>query len=742
MSIHIPTITELIRLPIVDDAQLSPNGRSAIFTVTTPNWDKNEYVTQLWQVDTNGRSAPRQLTFAKTSSHTPRWSPDGNWIVFISKRQDDKVAQIYRLSPFGGEAERLTELEATPSQLAWSPNGRFLAFLATNAKSKADKEREEAFGDIAIEDVDYRYQHLWLLDIEQKAVQQLTNGRQYHIFNFDWSPDSQQIAFHASATPNMEDYDRGKVYRLNLDTLIITMLTDEQCGLPKWSPDGNQIAYVCYGFPTYSGNNSLKIMNADGSSQQTLATTFDERIIPLAWRKEGLYFNAQQRVEAHLFRIDPLTDTIAQMTPQTELGWYSVGASWSAAGEFVTVANDQQHVNEVCFVQDETLHRLTSFTEETAVWQFSPAETICWASKDGAEIEGIITKPADFDPKKKYPLLVIIHGGPTGTSTIARLGRYERRAYPFAAWLAKGAIILQPNYRGSAGYGEAFRTLNHRNLGLGDYDDVISGVDALIAKGWVDPERVGSMGWSQGGYISAFITTYSHRFKAVSVGAGISNWQTYYVNTDIHPFTRKYLEATPWEDKEIYEQTSPMTYINNAQTPTLIQHGEKDARVPLPNARELYQGLRDVGVETRLVIYPGMGHGPSKPRQSRHIMQDNLDWFNRWIFGETAAESAAKSGYLVLESENEESKNKVKQLAHRDDAYFYCLATATGLLTENMGTKATLANVLKQQITDAELTAVIIYAAIKKENLALLGALFSAVGAIDGCELQLAAPPD
>lgn len=199
---------------------------------------------------------------------------------------------------------------------------------------------------------------------------------------------------------------------------------------------------------------------------------------------------------------------------------------------------------------------------------------------------------------------------------------------------AKGALILRPNYRGSAGYGEKFRSLNVRNLGVSDYADVISGVDSLISKGMVDPARVGSMGWSQGGYISTFITASSDRFKAVSVGAGISDWMTYYVNTDIHPFTRQYLHATPWDDPEIYRKTSPITYINKAKTPTLIQHGELDKRVPIPNAYELYQALQDRGVPVRMVVYKGFGHGITKPKQQRAVMEENYKWFSKWIWNE------------------------------------------------------------------------------------------------------------
>ena len=237
---------------------------------------------------------------------------------------------------------------------------------------------------------------------------------------------------------------------------------------------------------------------------------------------------------------------------------------------------------------------------------------IQWKSTDGADVEGILMKPADYDPTRKYPLLVVIHGGPTGVDTaVASADRY----YPIERFAAKGALVLKPNYRGSAGYGAKFRALNVRNLGLGDYWDVISGVDSLIAKGIVDKDRVASMGWSEGGYISAFITTYSDRFKAVSVGAGISDWVTYYVNTDIHPFTRQYLKATPWEDPEIYRKTSPITYVNRAKTPTLIQQGDQDKRVPPPDSYELYQALKDRGVPVEADFLQGLW--PSHQQQAQ-----------------------------------------------------------------------------------------------------------------------------
>ena len=275
--------------------------------------------------------------------------------------------------------------------------------------------------------------------------------------------------------------------------------------------------------------------------------------------------------------------------------------------------------------------KLTTLGDQAKGFKIARREVISWKSTDGTLIEGVLLKPPDFDPKKKYPLLVVIHGGPTGVDQpILSPDRY----YPMEQFVAKGALILRPNYRGSAGYGEKFRSLNVRNLGVGDYADVISGVDALIAKGFVDKDRVGSMGWSEGGYISAFITASSDRFKAVSVGAGISDWVTYYVNTDITPFTRQYLHATPWDDPEIYRKTSPITYIAKARTPTLIQQGENDRRVPIPNGYELRQALEDHGVPVKMVVYKGFGHGITKPKQQRAVMEENEKWFAKYIWGE------------------------------------------------------------------------------------------------------------
>ncbi|MGH3119018.1 MAG: prolyl oligopeptidase family serine peptidase, partial [Gaiellales bacterium] len=408
-------------------------------------------------------------------------------------------------------------------------------------------------------------------------------------------------------------------------------------GAPKWSPDGTRVVFdTAMASPSfYYSNGLLAAIPAAGGAIEVLSKAFDEDPQLLDWGPDGVYFGASERTYAHLYRLDPATKAVTKLTRDVR----GMPVSFSFTRDFRTaafVASSADRFAEIAVadVAAMTSRTLTDLGAQLKDWTLGRSEVIAWKSTDGATIEGVLHKPADFAAGRRYPLLVVIHGGPTG---ISRPSKFRMNSvYPIDIWLAKGALVLEPNYRGSAGYGEKFRSLNVRNLGVGDAWDVISGVDHLIAQGLVDRDRVGAMGWSQGGYISAFLTTHDGaRFKAISVGAGISDWMTYYVNTDIHPFTRQYLKATPWDDPQIYAKTSPITYIKGARTPTLIQHGELDLRVPIPNAYELYQGLQDQAVPVKLIVYKGFGHGLNKPKAQRAAMEHNLEWFDRYLFGQS-----------------------------------------------------------------------------------------------------------
>jgi dipeptidyl aminopeptidase/acylaminoacyl peptidase len=484
--------------------------------------------------------------------------------------------------------------------------------------------------------------HLWVVRIADAATaaklkpEALTEGAAFSVTSFAWSPDSKRIAFTAAKNPDLSNSGTADLYVLDVGPKAVRKLVDQPGPErnPAWSPDGSQIAFETADGQEYYyyTNTRIAVVAATGGAPRVVSRKFDENATLVAWAADGIYFEGMQRTAAHLFRLQPESGNYERVSAPADL----IGNSFSFSRDFSTVAFAcalPNQMGEICItpVRGFVAKVITSLKDQWNGLRVATREIFEWRSKDGTPVEGVLIKPADFDPSRKYPLLVVIHGGPTG---IDRPSLSPDRIYPLERFAARGAVILRPNYRGSAGYGEKFRSLNVRNLGLGDHDDVVSGVDALIAKGFIDRDRVGSMGWSQGGYISAFLTTYSDRFRAVSVGAGISNWVTYYVNTDIHPFTRQYLKATPWDDPEIYRKTSPMTYINRAKTPTLIQHGENDKRVPIPNAYELYQGLQDRKVPSKLVIYKGFGHGINKPKQMRHVMEDNEAWFAKWIWGE------------------------------------------------------------------------------------------------------------
>jgi dipeptidyl aminopeptidase/acylaminoacyl peptidase len=642
----VPTIEQSLKMKSASTPRISPDGRWVAYEVTHTNWEDNAFERDLWIVSTSSGET-RQLTRGKKSSAGAQWSPDSQWIAFVSDREGKR--QIYLISPAGGEARALTKVETGVNSLAWAPDGKRIAFTSAEPESKAMKDRKEKYGEYDVVDGDFTMTHLWMLEVDARDAdkmpepQRLTNGTAFTVGGFAWSPDSTRIAFAATKTPLLSDSATQDISVLTLADRSIQKPAKIKGpnGNPVWSPDGKQIAFqTANGSESYYyTNNQVAVVAAEGGTPTVVTSSFDENKFLIAWAPEGIYFSAFQRTSSHLFRLDPGTRAVTRVSGPDAL----VASQFNFTRDYRQVAYSAALPNAFAELyvspagQFAAAKKMTAMADQYREFQLATEEVIEWKSTDGAAIEGVLIKPKDFDPTKKYPLLVVIHGGPTG---VDRPTLSADRYYPIERFVAKGALVLEPNYRGSAGYGEKFRSLNVRNLGVGDYWDVISGVDYLIGKGYVDKERVGAMGWSEGGYISAFITASSDRFRAVSVGAGISDWMTYYVNTDIHPFTRQYLKATPWDDPEIYRKTSPISYVKAAKTPTLIQHGGNDQRVPLPNAYELRQALEDRGVPVKMVVYKGFGHPIDKPKQQRAVMEENYNWFSQWIWGEKPAETA------------------------------------------------------------------------------------------------------
>jgi len=649
-----PTIDQSLEMHTVSAPKISPDGKRVVYEQSRTNWEANAFETDLWLANVaNGER--HLLTTAVKSSSNAEWSPDGRRIAFLSDRPAplpgspaDK-RQLYVMPADGGEAQQLTKLENGVNSFEWAPDSKRIAVTAQAPETKAMKDRKDSFGQYDVIHGDYRMVDLWLVDLPEtdaagrigalKDPKLLTPGDKFSVETFSFSPDGTHIAFAAQRDPDLISSFSRDIYVLSLADASVKKIVDTPGpdSDPKWSPDGTQIAYVTSNGSKYFfyTNGRIAVVGKDGGTPRVLALDFDEDPDLLRWGSAGIYFQALQKTRSGLFLLDPAAGTVKPVeTPGSEIaGQFSFSKDCKQIAYRGAGPNEYPEIYS-SDVPANSRVQLTHSGEQLAGFDTAKREVVRWKSSDGTSIEGILYKPADFDATKKYPLLVVIHGGPTGIDMpLVTPDRY----YPVERFVSKGALVLRPNYRGSAGYGEKFRSLNVRNLGVGDYADVISGVDSLIARGFVDPERVGAMGWSEGGYISAFITTSSDRFKAVSVGAGISDWMTYYSNTDITPFTRQYLHATPWDDPEVYRKTSPISYIAKAKTPTLIQHGGSDKRVPIADSYELRQALEDHGVPVKMVVYDGFGHPINKPKQQRAVMEENENWFGHYIWGDPLA---------------------------------------------------------------------------------------------------------
>lgn len=652
-----------ISLKNVSNPIISPDGKTIVYSVSSTDWANNAYDNELW-IAREGME-PLQLTrTTKASSTNAAFTPDGKYVSFLANRGEK--TQLFIISIYGGEAIQVTNDSEGINSYDWSPDGSRIVYSRPVADSKTDKNTKDRFGGFAVEGTEYHQNHLWVLNFNYDSIflagqlpcytekkdssktnaekntgcytlpvaKQITEG-DFTVSGFAWSPDGKQIAFNRQTNPLILSSRSADIVVMDVVTKKMTTVISNPTGdfFNVWSPDGTAFVYgsaVNDSTTEYFKNNRLFIYDLKTKKSIEIAKDIDENKGVLDWGWSGLVISAFEKTKRKFYMVDLKSGTTKPLGIDLDLPGALLFSKKSDA--IVISGRNYASLSEIFISKlNQPLKQISNSTAQIANWHTPVNEVIQWKSKDGAFIEGVLSKPKNYDATKKYPLLIVIHGGPTGIDVPDPAATY---VYPIMQWVEKGTLVLRVNYRGSAGYGEKFRSLNVGNLGVGDMWDVLSGVEYLNSKKMIDTSRMGCMGWSQGGYISAFLTTNTNIFKAISVGAGISNWVTYYVNTDITPFTREYLEATPWNNMTIYLKTSPMTNINKASTPTLIQHGEFDKRVPIPNAYELYRGLQDRGIPSKLIVYKGFGHGINKPKERLAAVWHNWQWFNHYVFGE------------------------------------------------------------------------------------------------------------
>lgn len=666
-----PSVSDLVSLEYPEEAKSSPGGRKVAFRVRTTNWRDNRYEHRLF---VHFMDSGRQLQLTRTGNVTQvEWMTDESLLALWDR---GGKAQVWLFEDLVGEPLQVTDVETGVD--AFKPTENGVLYAAEHPERSKRSGVRDVYGDVTHFESEDSASALWYVSLPylkeyNRRVMSLTEdeakkvakpvlevsrllGRPMKVLDFVATSDGcivncrsrdplvywdqvtsykLKVNYESSAylVAGGEDWHgRATMLQLPKVSSVVAVSPDESSLLVSHKERDN-MSY------TQADLWAVDLREADLSKpleplMVKVSGGLDQRVNQAWWTREGvyaLYDKGTGIAIAHLSIGGEAAELSLPLHPGPIV-------SMNGEGHLAFIGNGPESFPEVYASGEPAgrmkgLRRLTDYGAQVRGWSLGKVETISWKSKDGTVVEGVLRKPRNYDPSRRYPLVFQVHGGPSTASHGFLLEPYDYQRYPPVQLVNEGVLVLKPNYRGSTGYGQAFLELNRDNLGLGDMWDLESAVDDLVAKGLVDPERVGCMGWSQGGYISAYVGLHSDKFRAVSVGAGISDWYTYRVSNDIPYFTDHYLGGTPWDRGEVYEKTAPMSAIEKAHTPMLIQHGGKDERVPLSDGMELYRALKDKGVAVEMFIYPEMAHPITKPRENRAVMQQNLDWFKHYLLG-------------------------------------------------------------------------------------------------------------
>jgi dipeptidyl aminopeptidase/acylaminoacyl peptidase len=614
----------------------SPDGARVVWTQTKARMDgeHSENVTQIWLARSDGTQR-LQLTKAEKSSSNPAWSPDGEWIYFSSARFGKE--DLFRIQANGGESETLTKLKGGVGVFSVSKDGKWLAYTSAEPDPDDEKAVKEK-RDFRVLDEKPKNAIVYVLSAEAD-----TNGERKpravtapdrHVQQIAWSPDGASIAFVYWHTPLVNEWRKARVAETNVATGAIREIGNGGgfAGAPRYSSDGRFIAFPQPSHaPPNPGAERIALYDRGTGTTRALEPTPDEEPRIVGWLPgdRTLLVSEAKHTGSALYQV-PLDGPVKEIFSPAQgiLGSVAMNESGTVFG----IPHESSSAAPEAYVMRAGTNRLVQVSAANSTLASHPlgkTEVFQWTSKDGRLIEGLLTYPVDYQPGKKVPLILNIHGGPAGSFNENFIGRAA--LYPIAAFSAKGYAVLRPNPRGSAGYGTEFRYANLADWGGKDYEDDQAGVDALIAKGIVDPDRMAVMGWSYGGFMTGWTVGHTTRFKAAALGAPVTDLLSFTGTTDIADFLPDYFGGDAWQKEEAYRTHSPITYVDKVTTPTLVLQGDADERVPLGQGLEFYHALQRRGVPSKMVVYPRQPHGPQEPKFVLDIMKRHLDWVDQYV---------------------------------------------------------------------------------------------------------------